>query len=173
MRNSITHSGVKNGYTHLWLKDDGGAAIRGGVDVRGREGSIEVTEIQHNVVLPADRQTGKITGTRIHTSYYFDKEIDDSIPYLYKALTTGQRLKNAELKFYSINDSGQEVEYFNTLLEGVRVTSIMPVMLDIKVPIFEKKGHMECVELVYERITWRYVDGNIIHSDSWNERKGA
>ncbi len=27
---------------YLWLKDDGGADIKGGVDVRGREGSILV-----------------------------------------------------------------------------------------------------------------------------------
>ncbi|HGL4530638.1 TPA: type VI secretion system tube protein Hcp, partial [Enterobacter roggenkampii] len=28
-------------------------------------------------------------------------------------------------------------------------------------------------ELLYEKITWRYVDGNIMHSDSWNDRKTA
>ena len=27
---------------YLWLKDDGGADIKGSVDVQGREGSIEV-----------------------------------------------------------------------------------------------------------------------------------
>ncbi|MCU6262469.1 type VI secretion system tube protein Hcp, partial [Enterobacter intestinihominis] len=25
----------------------------------------------------------------------------------------------------------------------------------------------------YEKITWTYKDGNIIHSDSWNERATA
>ncbi|MCV4683218.1 type VI secretion system tube protein Hcp, partial [Escherichia coli] len=25
----------------------------------------------------------------------------------------------------------------------------------------------------YEKITWTYKDGNIIHSDSWNERPSA
>ncbi|KMK20666.1 Hcp1 family type VI secretion system effector, partial [Pluralibacter gergoviae] len=25
----------------------------------------------------------------------------------------------------------------------------------------------------YEKITWTYKDGNIIHSDSWNERVTA
>lgn len=28
---------------YLWLKDDGGASINGSVDVKDREGSIEVT----------------------------------------------------------------------------------------------------------------------------------
>ncbi|HFO9162640.1 TPA: type VI secretion system tube protein Hcp, partial [Escherichia coli] len=28
-------------------------------------------------------------------------------------------------------------------------------------------------ELRYEKITWTYKDGNIIHSDAWNERTTA
>ncbi|WP_208952526.1 type VI secretion system tube protein TssD [Rahnella sp. ChDrAdgB13] len=155
---------------YLWLKDDGGADIKGSVDVNGREGSIEVTGIQHSVCLPTDPRTGKIAATRSHSSYYFEKEIDSSSPYLYKAVTTGQALKSAEFKFYAINHAGQEQEYFNTSLESVRVVSVMPIMFDIKSPLFEKVGHRECVELMFEKITWHYIDGNIIHSDSWNER---
>ncbi len=34
---------------HLFLKDDGGAMIRGGSDVRGREGSIELRGLTHNL----------------------------------------------------------------------------------------------------------------------------
>lgn len=155
---------------YLWLKDDGGTEIRGGVDVHGREGSIEVVEFQHSVMLPTDRQTGKVTGTRKHTTYYFEKEIDSSSPCLYKAVTTGQVLKSAEFNFYSINNAGQEKAYFTTLLESVRVVSVMPILFDIKNPLFEKKGHCECIELSFEKITWRFVDGNITHSDTWNER---
>jgi|SRR5471030_1227043 len=158
---------------YLWLKDEGGTVIRGGVDVIGRERSIEVTCIQHGVELPTDSRTGKITGMRTYASYYFEKEIDESSPYLYKAVTAGQTLKSAEFKFYSINNAGQEHEYFNTLLESVHVVSVMPIMFDIKNPLFEKVGHRECVELMYEKIKWRYVDGNIVHSDLWNERKGG
>ncbi len=29
---------------------------------------------------------------------------------------------------------------------------------------------MESIQLSYEKITWRYVDGNIQYSDAWNER---
>ncbi|WP_431646493.1 type VI secretion system tube protein TssD, partial [Enterobacter hormaechei] len=88
-------------------------------------------------------------------------------------LSTGQKLKSAEIKFYRSNDAGQEVEYFSTLLEGVKIASVCPMMLDIKDPDYEKHNHLELVELLYEKITWRYVDGNIMHSDSWNDRKTA
>ena len=29
---------------------------------------------------------------------------------------------------------------------------------------------LEELELRYEKITWSYKDGNIIHTDTWNER---
>ncbi len=73
---------------YLWLKDDGGADIKGSVDVQDREGSIEVVAQEHNLYIPTDNNTGKLTGTRIHTPFLFTKEIDSSSPYLYKAVTT-------------------------------------------------------------------------------------
>lgn len=60
------------------------------------------------------------------------KEFDYSSPYLYKAVATGQNLKSAEIKWYKISDAGQEVEYFNMLLEGVRIVSISPTMASQK-----------------------------------------
>lgn len=51
---------------YLWLKDDGGADIKGSVDVQGREGSIEVVALDHDVYIPTDNNTGKLTGTRTH-----------------------------------------------------------------------------------------------------------
>lgn len=36
---------------YLWLKDDAGNLVKGSVDVRGREGSIEIIELLHGVEL--------------------------------------------------------------------------------------------------------------------------
>ena len=158
---------------YLWLKDDGGSEIKGSVNVADREGSIEVIAQDHDLYIPTDNNTGKLTGTRIHTAFVFSKEIDSSTPYLYKAVTTGQTLKAAEFKWYKINDAGQEVEYFNTKLENVKVVRVAPKMHDIKDHAKEKHNHLELVELRYEKITWTYKDGNIIHSDAWSERTTA
>ncbi len=156
--------------SYLWLTDDGGAAIKGSVDVFSREGSIEMLEFVHSVNIPTDSTTGKLTGTRIHAPVIFVKEFDAASPFLYKAVTSGQTLKSAEIKWYRVNDAGQEVEYFNTKLENVKVVSVAPVMHNVKIPATERFNHMESVQLRYERITWTYKDGNIIHSDSWSER---
>ncbi|HDG1709494.1 TPA: Hcp family type VI secretion system effector [Kluyvera ascorbata] len=155
---------------YLWLKDDGGADIKGAVDVQDREGSIEIMGFGHGLHLPTDSNTGKITGTRVHTPLVFEKEFDSSSPYLYKVVAKGQTLKSAEFKWYKINDAGQEVEYFNMLLEGVKVVSVCPLMHDIKNPAMAKHNHLENISLHYEKITWKHCDGNIIFSDSWSER---
>ena len=83
---------------------------------------------------------------------------------------TGQNLKSAEIKWYKISDAGQEVEYFNMLLEGVRIVSISPTMAS---PEDKNNNHLESMELRYEKITWKHCDGNIIFTDAWNERQTA
>lgn len=155
---------------YLYLQDDGGNIIKGGVDVSGREHSIEVLGLHHSVHIPTDNNNGKFTGARQHLPFLIEKEIDCSSSYLYKALCSGQTLKRAELKYYRINDAGQEVEYFNTLMENAKVVTMMPVMLDIKDIGKEKFNHMEIVEFRYEKITWHYLDSNISHTDEWRNR---
>ncbi|RPD93087.1 Hcp family type VI secretion system effector [Candidatus Pantoea deserta] len=156
--------------SYLWLKDDGGSEIKGSVDVINREGTIEVTGFSHNLRLPTSPLTGKPTGKRKHGPVIFQKEFDCSSPYLYKAVATGQSLKEAEFKWYKIDHYGQEEEYFNIILENVKIVGISPIMHDTKDPEKERHNHLECIEMAYEKITWKHCDGNIIFSDSWDER---
>ncbi|SUG47184.1 Major exported protein Secreted protein hcp [Salmonella enterica subsp. arizonae] len=86
---------------YLWLEDDGGAPIKGSVDVNGREGSIEVSELMHSVEQPTDPLTGKATAKRLHSSYAFMKSVDNSSAYLYKALSSGQTLKKGRVQILS------------------------------------------------------------------------
>ena len=111
---------------YMWIKDDGGADIKGSVTVNGREGSVEVVEFEHGVKIPTDNNTGKLTGTRVHAPITFTKETDASTPYLYKAVTSGQTLKSIEIKWYKIDDAGKEQEYFNTRLDNVKVVAVKP-----------------------------------------------
>ncbi|OAT32459.1 ImpD family protein [Buttiauxella brennerae ATCC 51605] len=153
---------------YLWLKDDGGAEIKGSVDVRDREGSIEIQGFGHSLSIPTDDNTGKLTGTRVHGAMVLEKEFDSSSPYLYKAVATEQKLHSAEIRWYRINDAGQEVEYFNMLLEGVKIVSVNPSMIR-----HEKINHIEHIALRYEKITWKYCDGNVQFTDAWDDRVTA
>lgn len=58
---------------YLFLKDDGGADIKGSVDVRDREGSIEILSFGHGLHIPTDSRTGKLTGTRQHAPLTFKR----------------------------------------------------------------------------------------------------
>lgn len=158
---------------YLWLKDDAGKAVKGSVNVHQREGSIEITALAHNVSIPTDELSGKITATREHAPFVFTKVVDSASPYLYHFTSTGMLLKSAELNFYRINNAGREEEYFNIVLEGARITSVVPYMEDIKDPPYDHYDHMEAVEMTYEKITWKYLDGNITHFDRWEARSAS
>lgn len=157
----------------MWLKDDGGSDIKGSVDVQDRDGSIEVIGLSHGINLPIDNANGKITGTRQHSSMMIEKEVDSSTPYLYKAAATGQTLNSAEIKFYRINDAGQEVAYYSVLMENVKITGVNCGVPNCKLAANDKMNHVESVSLQYEKITWKIHDGNIQFTDAWNERKTA
>ncbi|VVO16645.1 type VI secretion system tube protein TssD [Pseudomonas fluorescens] len=158
---------------YLWLQDDGGAKIKGSVDVYQREGSVEVLSLDHEVSIPTDDNTGKLTGTRIHSPFMFTKSVDSSTVYLFKAATTGQTLKSAEFKWYHTGENGLEGVKYSALLENVKVVNVASKMYDIKDPSNSKRDHLEEVELRYEKITWTFSEGNIMHSDSWSERKSG
>ena len=151
----------------LHMKIDG---IDGPCKMKGREGTFEVLGLNHEVVLPFEQRNGQPRDKRVHNPVTVMKEVDSASPKLYQAICTAQKLKSVEIKWYKIDDAGKEQEYFNTRLDNVKVVAVKPKMLDIKNPAFEKHNHLEDIELRYEKITWSYKDGNIIHADSWNER---
>ncbi|PVZ82389.1 Hcp family type VI secretion system effector [Serratia sp. S1B] len=45
--------------------------------------------------------------------------------------------------------------------------------MNLKLALHTSGAHLEQLELRYEKITWTYKEGNIIYSDSWNERTTA
>ncbi|MET3077721.1 type VI secretion system tube protein TssD [Pantoea leporis] len=151
---------------HLWLTDENGSPIVGGCLMPTRLGSIEMRTLTHNISVPADRHTGKLTAARIHAPIVFQKEFDQTTPLLFRALCQGRMFKSATIKMYRINEAGIETEYFNIVLENVKITSITPSL----VPAGIASTHMENVEIRYETIMWKYVDGNIQFKDGWNER---
>lgn len=151
---------------YLWLTDENGSPMVGPSIVFGREGAIELKSLTHNVNIPVDGNTWRLTGTRIHMPIMIQKEFDRVTPLLFRALSSGKTLKSATIKMYQVNDSGLEQEYFNIILEGVKITSITPDLY----PGASTGTHLETLLLRYEKITWKHCEGNVIYSDSWNER---
>ncbi|MCE0802123.1 type VI secretion system tube protein Hcp [Buttiauxella sp. A2-C1_F] len=149
---------------YLWLTDENGSPMVGGSLVVGRLGAIEMKSLTHNVNIPTDYNTGRLTGTRIHAPIQFQKEFDRVTPLLYRALTRGDVLKSGTIKMYNIHETGMEREYFNIILENVKITSITPDLF----PSAATGTHLETILVHYEKITWKHCDGNIIYTDQWN-----
>ncbi|MBW0445310.1 type VI secretion system tube protein Hcp [bacterium M00.F.Ca.ET.228.01.1.1] len=154
---------------HLWLKDEDGTDIRGSSSVAGRVGSIEVLSLTHGLHLQADMTTGKLMAGRTHRPLTIEKEVDRSTPLLYRAVAKGTTLREAVIRWYRINEAGQEVEYFTTRMRNVKVVSVTPVVPNVRHREYLTVNHNETVDLRYEEITWSYLDGNITFKDAWSE----
>lgn len=154
---------------HIWLEDENGSPIVGSCLMPTRLGSIELKSVIHNVTIPVDPHMGKLTGTRVHSPISIQKEFDKTTPILFRALCEGRTLKSAIIKMYRILDAGIESEYFNIILDNVKITTISPYLH----PNGMTSTHMENIELRYEAITWKYTDGNIMYKDTWNQRMTA
>ena len=154
---------------YMWITDDTGNQITGSVTIADREGSVEVLAFEHELRIPTDQDTGMLTGTRKHEAFSFTKAYDSATPYLYKACSNGQTLREIRLSWYTIDDTGTEREYFRHVLEDVKITSVRPVMHNVKETDKERFPHLENIKCRYGRITWTYIDGTIAFSDSWNE----
>ena len=152
---------------HLWLTDETGSPIKGSSQVLRREGSIEVLRFSHGVHNPSDAHTGKLLGTRNHSPIRIEKEFDRSSPYLYRAVAAGSPLRAAELKWYRVDEAGNEQEYFIMTMENVRVVAVAPLMHHVKDRDKAEYNHLEVVELRYQKITWQHCDGNVQFSDDW------
>ncbi len=155
---------------YMWLKDEQNNPIQGNVTVETREGSAEVLSFHHKLMIPSDRDTGILTGTRKHEPCTVTKTFCSMTPFLYKACASGKTLKEMILKWYRINDNGAEEAYFEHMLQNVRVVGVEPIVSDVKSRHNEHQGHLERVSFRYETITWKYLAGNIISEDSWNKR---
>ncbi len=151
---------------HLWLEDENGSPIIGGCLIPMRSGSIELKSFSHGVTIPVDPNWGKLTGTRVHRAIEIVKEFDQATPILYRAVCEGRTLKKATIRMYRILESGIEAEYFNIILENVKITTVSPYLG----PGGMSSTHQETLELRYEAITWKYTESNIIYRDIWNQR---
>jgi len=141
--------------------------IEGSLEIKGREGQILIQAINHKIEIPRNPQTGLPTGKRVHLPMTVTKEVDQSSPKLYQALTSGESMKSVVLDYYRISPEGKEEKYYITKLEKAIVVGIsgwIPNCLD---PAFSQYGHMEDVSFSYEKITETWVKDGIEAQDSW------
>jgi type VI secretion system secreted protein Hcp len=156
---------------HLTLEGANQGKIEGSCDMEGREGTILVQALNHEVSIPRDPQSGLATGKRVHHPLTILKALDRSTPLLYQALTSGEHMKSVEIKWYRIDNQGTEEHYFTTRLEDAIIVSVRPVIGNCLEKEAENLPHLEEVSFTYRKAIWRWEPDGIESEDDWRSPK--
>ncbi len=152
---------------YLKLEGETQGAIKGSVTQRGREDSIMVIAVNHEVVSPRDAQSGLPTGKRMHKPFVITKELDKSSPLLFNALCNNENLPTWELHFWKPSPTGAEFQHYTVKLTNANVASIHSIMLNNKRPELTSFAEYEEVAFTYQKIEWTWMDGGITALDDW------
>ncbi|MBN1578442.1 MAG: type VI secretion system tube protein Hcp [Chitinispirillaceae bacterium] len=145
------------------------------VEINGLSGS-EIHEFIHRVyTIKKDYRYQLLYGVdfiRKHEPLCITKPIDKLSAPLMGYLLKGAFLPQIEIRWYEYDNPAwrgrKETEYFRMTLEHVRLNSIRTMLPDAKDPAKERYGHLEAVTFCYQKITWLYKKGYILHTDIWN-----
>lgn len=142
---------------YLKLKGQKQGTIKGGVTLKGREDSIMVIAVSHEIVSPRDAASGLPTGKRQHKPFVITKELDRSSPLLHQALVLNENISSFELTIVQPKS--------NTPAYTVRLTNAS--IASIKTLVGEDGKVVEQVAFTYQKIEWQWIDGGIMAMDDW------
>ncbi len=97
----------------------------------------------------------------------FDHNV--TVPLLYNALASGEKMTTVELKWYRISIEGKQENCFTTKLENASIVDIHCEMTDCQDPAKADFTQNVTVSLFYRKITWDHVDAGTSGSDDWRK----
>lgn len=159
-----------NAYLRLVGQKQG--EIKGGVTQKGREGSILVIAVSHDVSRPFDLASGLPTGKRLHRPLVITKELDRASPLLWQALVGNESLSSFELRFWTpqiaaATGAGTEVQHYTIKLLNAHVSDIRFTMPNNRNPELARYSEYEEVSFIYQHIEWTWTQGGITAMDDW------
>jgi type VI secretion system secreted protein Hcp len=157
---------------YLKLKGQKQGDINGSVTQKGRENSIMVIAVSHEIISPRDPASGLPTGKRMHKPVVITKELDKASPLLYNALVNNENIPTWKLQFWTPQlraaaGVGAEVQHYTIELMNANIASIAFRMLNNKNPDLMRYAEYEEIAFTYQKITWTWTEGGITASDDW------
>jgi type VI secretion system secreted protein Hcp len=153
---------------YLRLAGQKSGKIQGSVLVKGREGTIAVIAMSHEILSPRDPASGLPTGKRQHRPLTITKELDRSTPILRSALTFNETLTSFELLFYNTGlKTGIETQYFTIKLTNASIASIDMQMPNNRHADLASLETFEDVTFTYQKIEWDWMDPPVTAMDDW------
>ncbi len=156
---------------HMDVTGNKQGKIDGSCDISGRENTMLVYAMDHDIHIPRDPQTGLPSGKRIHGPLKIVKEFDKASPKLYQALCSGEQCSEVSIKWYRINETGTEEHYFTHTLVNAIIVEMKPYMPMAFVAENEPYRHMEEVSFTYSKIRWNWEIDGVEAEDEWKAPK--
>jgi type VI secretion system secreted protein Hcp len=139
--------------------------IEGWCAATGHSAEMQCHALDQRIHIPFDDKTGQPTGLRMHGPLKVTKSYDKASPLIYKALVTGERMKEVNLKFYRISKIGEEEHYFTIKLTSATLVEVRPMMHNHFDPDLAKYDHQEEISFTYGQIEWRWEPDGISAMD--------
>jgi type VI secretion system secreted protein Hcp len=152
---------------YLKLKGQKQGEIKGSVTQKGREASIMVIAVSHEIVSPRDPASGMPTGKRMHKPFTITKELDKATPLLYNVLVNNESISTWELQHWTPSATGAEKQHYTVKLTNANIAAIAFRMANNKHPDLMKFTEYEEIAFTYQKIEWTWVDGGITAMDDW------
>ncbi len=141
--------------------------LTGSVTQKGREGTIQVVAVMHEIVSPRDPASGRPTGKRVHKPFVISKSLDRASPLLYAVLTSNENIQSAELQFFTPDKTGIEKQHFTVRLSNANISSINFRMPNTRGKFTAQLPEREEIAFTYQKISWTWNEGGISAEDDW------
>ncbi|MBN1759878.1 MAG: type VI secretion system tube protein Hcp [Chitinispirillaceae bacterium] len=143
-------------------------------DHRGDEGKqscVPVLELSHRVWTVKDYWEYCIHYySRAHGDFSVTIPLNNLAPQLHQFLCRQTFLPKVEIYLYQFDKKARkELEYFRVTMEHVLVSGIRLHSPNTKARGFERYDPMLELSFRYQRITWLFTKGYIIHADEWED----
>jgi len=160
---------------YMYAKGAKAGQIKGSITQKGREDSVGIIAVSHEIEMPINQVSGLPSGGRLHKPYVVEKELDKSTPILYNCLVTNENLTEVTLKFWTpqlkaSTGVGAEVQHFTVKMTDAHISSILSRMENVKNPELVKYMQYETIAFTYHKIEWTWNDGGITALDDWEAR---
>jgi len=144
----------------MYLINSTNRQIKGPVNIVGREDSIEVLYYSHQISVPGDLVTGKLTDYPQHSAFKIRKRIDKSSVSLKKCLTTKETISTCIITWYEVREDGIAVESYSVSFKNLKI-----------IEFTQQSEHSSTDDTIYEELkftygsfTWKNFKGNISYT---------
>ncbi len=141
--------------------------VKGSVTQKGREDSIMVVAVNHEIISPRDAASGLPTGKRQHKPVRIMCEVDKATPILYNILVNNENVTEWELQFWRPSRAGTEEQFYTIKLTNANIARIEADTANNKIPELMRLPDMITYDFTYQKIEWTWKDGGITAMDDW------